>query len=133
MSENILAQAQMIGNLPTAVILGVIVIVLGYQLIQAHNNGIVKQGEKLDKIKELNEREIEMTRELNSSIKMNTEAQNRNSELLLKVIEKGNENVVAKLEQTLHEIRGTKNVVNKHYSNAGKSYKFSGGGIKLDD
>ena len=98
--QNAVSTGAMLGNLPTASLLGVIVIVLGYLLIRVYQQGIKEHGEKLDDITRASEKIAKETHDLNITTKASLEASKETREYILK----NNEFANAKTQQKLDEI-----------------------------
>lgn len=95
----------MLGSLPTASLLGVLVVILGIIAYKTYQDGIKEHGNKLDKITNATEKVAEETRNLNITTKASLEAAKETRDFLIKNIEAQNKKVEEKLDNVKEEIK----------------------------
>lgn len=118
-----IAAGQMLGNLPTTGILGVIAIVLGWLVVKTYQKGIHEHEQSLRDIKDSVDKNTTETRNQTQYMKIQQETNQKYNEKMLNIA-----------EQNLKELRDsqirTEHKVEKVSERLG--YKFDGTGIKLD-
>lgn len=94
----------MVGNLPTASLLGILVIILAIIAYRTYNDGIKAHGEKLDKITAASEKMAQETHDLNTTTKASLETAKETRELLIKSQELQNAKTQEKLDEMQRKI-----------------------------
>lgn len=96
--QSAVSTGAMLGNLPTASLLGILVIILGIIAYRTYNEGIREHGEKLDKITTATEKMVQETHDLNITTKASLASAKETRDYLIKANETQNKQTQDKID-----------------------------------